>query len=202
MNARRSFLRTDVLDALDLDAYAQAAYDASVAQTPRCAADSPEEARRREIAWLNLRWFMQTLLDRMDRASMASCLEARVPFADHRILEYVWNIPWGMKYRNAAVKYILRAAGRGWLPDSVLYRAKSPYPKTYNPAYEKLLAERMRDLLASPNEPLHNYVCRKKAEDFLAAPADYGKPWYGQLMAAPQRIAWFLQLNSWLRRYF
>ncbi|MDR3314533.1 MAG: asparagine synthase (glutamine-hydrolyzing) [Oscillospiraceae bacterium] len=202
MEARRSFLRGDVLQQLDLDAYAQAAYDDSVAQTPRWAGDSPEAARRREIAWLNLQWFMQTLLDRMDRCSMSSCLEARVPFADHRILEYVWNIPWALKYKDDTVKYILRAAGRGWLPDSVLHRPKSPYPKTYHPAYEALLAERMRDLLRSPGEPLHTYVDPKKAEAFLSAPSDYGKPWYGQLMAAPQRIAWFLQFNAWLKQYF
>lgn len=202
MRARRSFLREDVLERLELDVYAQVAYDESVAETPRCAQDSPEEARRREIAWLNLRWFMQTLMDRMDRCAESAGLSARVPFADHRLVEYVWNIPWPLKYKDNTVKYILRRAGEGWLPDSVLYRAKSPFPKTYHPGYEALLAERMRDLLASPNEPMHRYVDKKKAEAFLSAPADYGKPWYGQLMAAPQRIAWFLQLNAWLKRYF
>ncbi|MDR2647918.1 MAG: asparagine synthase (glutamine-hydrolyzing) [Oscillospiraceae bacterium] len=202
MEIRKTFLRGDVLRELDLNAYAADAYAASIAQTPRLASDTPEEARRREIAWLNLEWFMQTLLSRMDRCSMSACLEARVPFADHRILEYVWNIPWSIKYKNGVEKSVLREAGRGWLPDSVLWRKKSPYPKTYHPAYENLLKERMRDILASPNEPLHTLIDRAKAEAFLDAPADYGKPWFGQLMAAPQRIAYFLQMNAWLRRYF
>ena len=138
----------------------------------------------------------------MDRCGAVSGLEGRVPIADHRVLEYVWNIPWPLKCKDGVVKYMLRAAGRGWLPDSVLWRAKSPFPKTYDPAYEALLAERMRALLASPNEPLHDYVDKAKAEAFLKAPADYGKPWYGQLMAAPQRVGWFLQFNGWLREYF
>jgi asparagine synthase (glutamine-hydrolysing) len=133
---------------------------------------------------------------------MSSCLEARVPFADHRIAAYLWNVPWELKYRGGMVKYLLREAGRGWLPESVLFRPKSPYPKTYHPAYERILTERMRDLLASPGAPLHEYVDRRKAETFLSAPADYGRPWYGQLMAAPQRTAYFLQLNYWLEKYF
>ncbi|MCL2106082.1 MAG: asparagine synthase (glutamine-hydrolyzing) [Oscillospiraceae bacterium] len=201
MEARKTFLRDDVLAELRLEDYARAAYEASVAETPRLESDTPEEARRREIAWLNLRWFMQTLLCRMERCGAATGVDGRVPFADTRLLEYAWSIPWEMKCKDGVVKNILREAGRGLLPESVRARQKSPFPKIYDPAYERLLAERMRDLLASPNEPVHSYVDKAKAEAFLRAPADYGKPWYGQLMAAPQRVAWFLQLNYWLKAY-
>jgi len=199
MTARRSFLRDDLLDYLDLDAYAKQAYDSSVAQTPRCAADSPEEARRREIAWLNLRWFMQTLLTRMDR--MAGNLSCRAPLADRHLLEYVWNIPWEIKYHSSHVKYLLRMAGRGLLPEHVLWRKKSPFPKTHNPQYERILAERMRDILASPGEPVNALIDKQKAEAFLSAPAGHGAPWYGQLMAAPQRVGYFLQVNAWMKHY-
>ena len=94
LKARQVLLNEDFLDYLNMEQYVKERYEASVAETPRLASDSPEEARRREISWLNQKWFMQTLLNRMDRTSMFSGLEARVPFADHRILEYVWNIPW------------------------------------------------------------------------------------------------------------
>ena len=94
------------------------------------------------MSYLNLRWFMQTLLDRMDRTSMAWGLEARVPFADHRIVEYVYNVPWSMKYENGMEKKLLRDACKDLLPPQLLYRKKSPYPKTYSPVYEALLAER------------------------------------------------------------
>ena len=110
-----------------------------MAETPVLAEDSPEEARRREIAWLNLRWFMQTLLNRMDRTSMYSGLEARVPFADHRIMEYVWNVPWDMKTRDGLVKNLLRQSGKGLLPDEILFRKKSPILKPMIPPMKNCL---------------------------------------------------------------
>ena len=104
------------IEYLDMDGYVRNTYERSVAETPRLPEDTPVEARRREIAWLNLRWFMQTLLNRMDRASMYSGLEARVPFADHRIMEYVWNVPWDMKTRDGVVKNLLRQSAKDSCP--------------------------------------------------------------------------------------
>ena len=91
------------------------------------------------MAWLNLNWFMSTLLDRKDRMSMWSGLEVRVPFCDHRLVEYVWNIPWCMKAMNGRRKQVLRDAAEGLLPEDVRTRPKSPYPKTHNPLYEELV---------------------------------------------------------------
>lgn len=165
----------------------------------------PEEQgeirRRREMSFLNLRWFMQTLLDRMDRTSMSWGLEARVPFADHRIVEYVYNVPWSMKYQNGIEKKLLRDACKELLPPQLLYRKKSPYPRTYSPVYEALPVERFQQILSNPQAPVHRFLDAKKAERFLAQPKDYGKPWFGQLMAGPQMIAYFLQINYWMKRY-
>ena len=127
-----------------MDEYVSEIYHRSVSETPRLDEDTPEEARRREISYLNLKWFMQTLLDRMDRTSMYSGLEARVPFADHNIIEYLWNIPWHIKAKDGVVKHILREAGRGFLPEEILFRKKSPYPKTYDTKYEALLSSRLK----------------------------------------------------------
>ena len=179
----------------------QATYEKSVAETPRLAEDTPEEARRREIAWLNLRWFMQTLLDRMDRTSMHSGLEARVPFADHRIVEYLWNVPWYMKTRDGVAKHLLRESGKGLLPDEVLWRRKSPYPKTYDRAYEALLVGRVREILEDNTSPVLQFLDKAKTEKFLESPSDYGKPWYGQLMAGPQMLAYRIQVDYWLTKY-
>ncbi len=201
MDARKALLRDDFIHELHMEGYSQAAYEESIAQTPRCLEDTPIEARRREIAWLNIRWFMMTLLNRMDRASMYSGLEARVPFADHRILDYVFHIPWEMKCRNGQTKSLLIEAGRDLLPDSVLYRKKSPYPKTYDPAYEQLLANRLREMLHQTNSPLADIVDPGKFEHFLSSPHDYGKPWYGQLMAGPQMLAYLLQVGYWREHY-
>ena len=165
--------------------------------------ESVEDAMRREISYLNLTWFMTTLLDRMDRTSMYHGLEARVPFADHRIVEYLWNVPWEMKYYNNTVKGLLREAARQMnvLPDNVLYRKKSPYPKTYHPGYEAVLCKHFNELLNSPSEPVHELIDKNKAIAFMGSEKDYGKPWYGQLMAGPQLIAYILQVNYWMKKW-
>mgnify|MGYP002691943061 FL=1 len=198
---RTMLLKDEVLRELPIKEYAKAAYDKTVQETPVLQGECPEEKRRREIAYLNLKWFMQTLLDRMDRTSMYSGLEARVPLADHRIIEYVWNVPWEMKCHDGIVKGLLRAAGEKYLPREVLYRKKSPYPKTYDPAYEKLLRQKMTELLEDGNAPICTLVDRKKVEQFMQNPTDYGRPFYGQLMAGPQLLAYFLQVNYWLSKY-
>ncbi len=201
LETRKQLLSDDLLAGIDLNEYVRATYEKSVAETPRLAGEDKTQTRRREIAYLNLKWFMVTLLDRMDRCSMYSGLEARVPFADHRIIEYVWNVPWEMKSPNGLVKGLLREAGRGLVPDEILFRRKSPYPKTYHPDYEKLLGNRLLDIISDPNAPIRPLVDEKKIKTFLASPSDYGKPWYGQLMAGPQMIAYLLQINYWLEKY-
>ncbi len=201
MEARSALFQDAFLSEVDFAGYAQQAYNASVVETPRLESDSPDEKRRREIAWLNIRWFMMTLLNRMDRTSMYSGLEARVPYADHRILEYVFNIPWEMKCHNGITKSLLLECGKGLLPDEVLYRKKSPYPKTYDPGYEQLLKSRLSDLAATPSAPINTILDHKKLERFLSVPSDYGRPWYGQLMAGPQMIAYLLQINYWMEKY-
>ncbi len=201
LSPRKELLSEEFLEALDMDAYVKRRYDESVAETPRCAEDSPEEARRREISYLNLKWFMQTLLNRMDRTSMYSGLEARVPFADTRIVQYVWNVPWEMKAKDGVVKHLLRESGKGLLPEEVLFRRKSPYPKTYDPQYEGLLKGMVREMLLDGSSPVLQFLSQKKLEAFLERESDYGKPWYGQLMAGPQMLAYLLQVDEWMRRY-
>ena len=201
LQARKVLLKKDFINYLNMDRYVAETYEKSVNETPVLAGENPKEARRREISYLNLRWFMQTLLNRMDRSSMYSGLEARVPFADHRIIEYVWNVPWDIKTRNGVVKNLLREAGRGLLPEEILFRQKSPYPKTYDTNYEKLLIQRVREMMADLSAPVMEFLDKKKLETFLKSPSDYGNPWYGQLMAGPQMLAYMLQMNEWMKRY-
>lgn len=100
-----------------------------------------------------------------------------------------------MKTRGGVVKNLLRQAGRGHLPDEILFRRKSPYPKTYDTNYEALLVKRVREMAADSNAPVMQFLDRKKLERFLLSPSDYGRPWYGQLMAGPQMLAYILQVN-------
>ncbi len=200
-STRTMLLKDDILSKLPLEEYAKSAYHQTIAETPTLTGENPEEKRRREISYLNLKWFMQTLLDRMDRTSMHVGLEARVPFADHRIVEYLWNVPWHMKCKDGVVKGLLREAAKDYLPDEVLYRKKSPYPKTYDPAYEGLLRQELRKVMANPAAPLNYLIDIRKVDAFMQSPSDYGRPFYGQLMAGPQLLAYLLQINYWMEKY-
>ena len=198
---RLALLRDDVGFELDLSGYQAFRYEESRSKAPLLYGEDGEDESRRIIGYLNIKWFMQTLLDRMDRTSMYSELEARVPFADHRIIEYVFNVPWHMKYQNGVEKTLLRDAFSDVLPPELLHRKKSPYPKTYHPGYEALLIKGMEEILDSPNAPVRTLIDVDKTREFLKAPAEYGSPWFGQLMAGPQLIAYFIQINYWMEKY-
>ena len=158
---------------------------------------SPDERRMKEMVNLNFRYFMQTLLDRKDRMSMYSALEVRVPFCDYRIAEYLYGVPWEYKDYKGQEKGLLRHAVGDLLPESIRSRKKSPYPKTFDPRYEALMASRIQALLADPSAPLWNLVQRENVETYLAGESQW--PWYGQLMRKPQTMAYLCQLNFWLR---
>ncbi len=201
VSARTAFLSDDMVQKLDLANYSHDHYLTSLAKAPLLEGENEEQKKRRQIAYLNIKWFMQTLLDRMDRTSMYSGLEARVPFADHRIIEYVFNVPWEMKYQNGMEKALLRDATSDLLPRELLRRKKSPYPKTYHPGYEKLLVERLTEIVDNPNAPIAPLIDREKAHQFMASHKELGKPWFGQLMAGPQLMAYFIQINYWMEKY-
>lgn len=201
LSLRENVLLPKVAETLCLEEYSRARYDESVAETPRFDGDSEEETRRREISYLNIVWFMTNLLDRKDRMSMASGLEVRVPFCDHRLVEYVWNIPWEMKNKNNVSKNILREAAKGILPEDVLMRKKSPYPKTHNPYYEKAIKDYMLNLCNDRDALLFAFVDRNKVSELCGESLDYGKPFFGQLMAGPQFLGYLAQVNYWLEEF-
>ena len=202
LSVRTRILRPELVRRLELVAAVGERYRRSLAETPRLEGESREEARRREVSWLNLTWFMTNLLDRKDRISMATGLEIRVPFCDHHVVEYVWNIPWEMKSRGGVRKQVLREAARGLLPEDVRNRPKSPYPKTHNPLFELLVRERLKGILDDKNAPLHAVVEEDVLRNGLLRDAgSYGEAWFGQLMAGPQMLAWLVQLNQWMERF-
>lgn len=157
------------------------------------------ERQMKEMVNLNFRWFMQTLLDRKDRMSMYSGLEVRVPFCDYRIAEYLYGVPWAYKDLGGKEKGLLRQAVTGLLPDTVLWRKKSPYPKTFDPRYTQLITERFEKLLENTTSPLFHLVDRDALKMLIHRVSPW--PWYGQLMQQPQTLAFFLQMDFWLRQY-
>lgn len=174
-------------------------YQNTLARTALLAGESPTEKRMREMMRLNLDWFMQTLLDRKDRMSMWNALEVRVPFCDYRIAQYLYNIPWEFKEYQGYEKGLLREAMKDYLPDEILWRKKSPYPKTHNPNYLMAVTKLLEDRLQNPDAPILQIIERKALENLM-----YGNDniqFYGQLMTKPQTIAYFFQLDYWMELY-
>ncbi|MDR3540185.1 MAG: asparagine synthase (glutamine-hydrolyzing) [Desulfosporosinus sp.] len=162
--------------------------------------DLQREARIREITYLTLTRFMPTLLDRKDRMTMATGLEVRVPFCDHRLVEYAWNIPWEMKALEGREKGLLRRALTGVLPDDVLWRRKSPYPKTHHPSYLSAVRTWLSEIIEDKTSPLLPFLNLPALRDLmkLSDTLPSGRPWFGQLMDIPQLFAYLVQVNFWL----
>ncbi|MDP4169944.1 MAG: asparagine synthase (glutamine-hydrolyzing) [Bacillota bacterium] len=199
---RQNLLKNNWREKLKLNEHVMEKYMASVAETPKLDGETPEEAKRREIFYLNMIWFMTTLLDRKDRMSMGAGLEVRVPFSDHRIVEYAWNIPWDMKMYGGREKGILRKAFEGILPEDVLYRKKSPYPKTHNPYYTKLVQNLLKESLEKKSSVLHEFFDAEQLHEILASGGTaFKQPWFGQLMTGPQLLAHLYQIHVWFEEY-
>ncbi|MEH7108234.1 asparagine synthase (glutamine-hydrolyzing) [Bacillus sp. JJ1764] len=199
---RERLLKSHWQDQLHLYEYGIEQYNQAIAETPKLDGESIEEAKRRELFYINMTWFMTTLLDRKDRMSMGASLEVRVPFADHRLVEYVWNIPWEMKMYRGREKGILRKAFEGILPEDVLYRKKSPYPKTHNPEYTVAIQKLMRDILQDKSSALHEFFQKDELEAIVESGGkSFREPWFGQLMTGPQLLAYFVQLHTWFKDY-
>jgi asparagine synthase (glutamine-hydrolysing) len=149
-----------LLTRLDLDAYRLDAYDSAIGEVGRLDGDDDFEHRMRIMIHLHVTRFMKYLLDRKDRMSMAVGLEVRVPYCDHRLVEYVYNTPWSMKTHDGREKSLLRGATRQLLPDSVAWRPKSPYPSTQDPYYSQELQNQGKDLLADRDHDVFALVDR------------------------------------------
>lgn len=196
---RQSFLNDEFAAVIDGEAYVDERYRQTIAECSVLPGTSREERRMKEMVNLNLSWFMQTLLDRKDRMSMYSGLEVRVPFCDYRIAEYLYGVPWAYKDYNDTEKGLLRMAMRDILPKEVLWRKKSPYPKTHNPSYMAAVSGRLQTLIDDHDTPLFRIVKKDSLQELIKA--DNPVPWYGQLMTTPQTIAYFLQIDYWLKKY-
>ena len=196
---RSKLMHPDLLRKLSPVEFVQEQYRDTIARSDILPGTDPLEKRMKQMMNLNLRWFMQTLLDRKDRMSMFNGLEVRVPFCDHRIAEYLYGVPWSFKDYQGREKGLLRKAMEGLLPEQVLYRKKSPYPKTHHPEYLTLVRSRLYRLLEQKDVPLFMLIPKHALTEFLAQSTRW--PWYGQLMTEAQTMAYFLQLNFWLEHY-
>lgn len=202
ISERQNLLNSDISSKINLKDYIDYRYNESLNYVEILDTDSSETAEKRKISYLTTRWFMQTLLDRSDRMSMYNGLELRVPFCDYRIVEYMWNVPWDMKALNGREKGLLRYVVRKLLPEEIVDRKKSPYPKTHNPTYLSKVKNMLTEIMDNPNAPINNLLNRDYILDILNTDGKaFTRPWFGQLMTGPQLMAYLCQVNMWLEKY-
>ena len=163
--------------------------------------DSAIDRRMREMFALNYYWFMQCLLERKDRCSMYSGLEVRVPFCDYRLIDCAYNMPWEYKALSGREKGVIRKAFEGILPYDICYRKKSPYPKTHNPVYMELCKKKVAEILSDKSRRINSLIDENGVRDIMEHPENIRSPWYGQLMKAPQILAYLIEVDCWLETY-
>lgn len=202
VDLRENILSPGVLESVRPREYVADRYAQAVSEVPALPGENEEQRLMRRMSYLNITRFMPTLLDRKDRMSMAAGLEVRVPYCDHRLVDYVFNVPWKIKQAGDREKGILRKSLEGVLPHDVLYRKKSPYPKTHNPNYLSAVKTRLLERLDDSSSPLLQLIDGKKVRQIAeTADASTNLPWFGQLMSGPQLFAYLLQVDYWLRSY-
>lgn len=196
---RERVLKPKVRDKLRLGEYASARYHEAVAALPRLTSDSPEEARLRLLQHLCFQWFMPNL---QERAARMSPIPVLTPYADDRLVQYVYNVPWSMKNMGGVEKGLLREAMRDLLPEPLLMRRKSPFPKTCHPRYTDLVRKATLAMLDDASSPILEVVSADAVREIASGPlSPADTPWFGQLMAGPQMLAYLLTVNRWMLRY-
>ncbi|WP_028923631.1 asparagine synthase (glutamine-hydrolyzing) [Pseudonocardia acaciae] len=196
LDGYRPVLDPGLLERLRPREYLADGYATALAEVPRLDGEPAADARIREMFHLTLTRWLTMLLDFKDRMSMRSGLEVRVPFCDHRLLEYAWNVPWALKTLDGRNKGLLRAAVSDLLPAAVLNRRKTSFPVTHHPGYRAALAELMSAELADPNSPLDPLIDRAAVRALVRGRAEPAGWW-----RASDTLASLLQIAFWLRHY-
>jgi asparagine synthase (glutamine-hydrolysing) len=159
--------------------------------------ESDLEHRMRRVSHVHLTRWMPLLLTRDDRLSMAVGLELRVPYCDHRLVEYVYNIPWEMKTADGREKSVLRSAVADLLPASVTERRKSPFPITQDPGYGQVLKERFDAVVNDRSGPVSALLDREACARLSAQDRPIEVSGWGER----RDVEMVLQLDGWLRHY-
>jgi len=199
---RQNLLHPEISRKINLKEYVDYKYSKSLSELEILDEDSAQTAEKRKISYLTLNWFMQTLIERSSKMADATGLEIRIPFCDYRLVQYLWNVPWEMKSKNDREKGLLRHVVEGILPQEIIERKKSPYPKTHNPSYLLKVKQMLQDIIKNKNSPINALLNKEYILDILASDgSSFTRPWFGQLMTGPQLMAYLIQVNMWLETY-
>lgn len=176
-------------------------YNEELKRVPVLEKEDERKRRIREIGYLTYRWFLPVLLERQDKMAGKSNFKIRAPFCNFKLMKYVYNIPWEYRAKDDMEKGLLRYAFKDLLPEEVVWRKKSPYPKTFNPKYRELVVRELSHIIENPTSPILDVIDVEKVRELINEEESSSRPWFGQLMRGPQVMAFFIQLNSWLREY-
>ena len=202
LDERQKLINPEISKNIDIKSYIKEKYENELQKVEFLENDTEDNKTHRKLIYLTSNWFMQTLLDRTDRMCMYNGFEVRVPFCDYRIVEYAWNIPWEMKAYKGREKGLLRYAMEWLLPEEIIYRKKSPYPKTHNPNYLKKVKNKLSKIMSDEEAPINKLLNREYILDIIKTDGNaFSRPWFGQLMTGPQLMAYLCQVNMWLERY-
>ncbi len=171
---RQSLLNENLQDKINLKEIVEKEYKDTINELPK----EDRDKKDKRLFYINMTHFMQGLLERKDRMTMYSTLEARVPFADTKLVEYLWNLPFEYKYNENTEKYLLREAFKGVIPDEVLYRKKNPYPKTHNPKFLEMVSSLLRERLKNKESKMYKIFNIEKINELLGSKEDDILPWY------------------------
>ena len=200
IESRNKLLKKELQEKLNLKKFIKEQYNNIIKEVP--ITKDKNEQRYKELFYLNMTYFMPTLLERKDRMTMSNSLEARVPFADTKLIEYLWNLPWSYKFKDNQEKAILRDAFKEILPNKITYRKKNPYPKTHNPKYTNIIIKLLKKRLKNKKSILYKIFDKEKLIELIETKGEsFKNPWFGQLMTGPQLLAFFYQLDIWAKKY-
>lgn len=199
---RQRTLRPDVRQALRLDEYVADSWQSALLRQAALPGEDKRESRLRRLQGVCFEYFMTNLQERASAMGAAAGLTVLTPFCDDRLVRYVYNVPWRIKTMGGQEKGLLRSAMRSLLPDELLLRKKSPYPKTHHPLYAQLTRQALADILKEDSAPILQLLDRPSVEQLMRGDLSPGEtPWFGQLMAGPQMLAYLIQVNQWMLRY-
>ena len=202
LNERQDLLHPSISEKINLKEYVDFRYHQSLSNVEILDSDSYDTAEKRKISYLTMTWFMQTLIERADRMTMANGFEVRVPFCDYRLAQYMYNVPWEMKAYKCREKGLLRYIMKDYLPEEIVTRKKSPYPKTHNPTYLQTVKQMLTNIMKNLNAPINSILNRDYILEILNTDGSaFSRPWFGQLMTGPQLMAYLCQVNMWLEKY-
>ena len=200
IESREKLLKKDLKEKLKLKEFMSKQYNNIIKEVPQT--KNKEEQTYKNLFYLNMTYFMPTLLERKDRMTMKASVEARVPFADTKLIEYLWNLPWKYKYYNNIEKGLLRKAYENLLPETITYRKKNPYPKTHNPVYTELVTKLLKKQLKNKKSILYKIFDKNELNKLIETKGEsFKEPWFGQLMTGPQLLAFLYQLDIWAKKY-